>query len=154
VAGGELARLLGVSRQVVVQDIAVLRAAGASVVPSPRGYRWEAEEKTPANARLRARVAVRHRPDETLVELLALVDSGVRVLDVIVEHPLYGELRGTLDLATRAEVETWNRARERHGASVLSALTGGVHLHTLEAAEPLALATARERLHGLGFLLL
>ena len=156
VPGGELARLLGVSRQVVVQDIAVLRAAGATVVPSPRGYVWTPEDgAAPADPRrVRARIAVRHTPAESAVELHALVGAGVRVVDVIVEHPLYGELRGLLDLATPAEVDAWVEALARHHASLLSALTGGVHLHTVEATDPLALAAARDRLSTLGFLLL
>lgn len=153
--GGELARALGVSRQVVVQDIAVLRAAGAAVVPSPRGYVWAADdERTAPYPLVRARVAVRHTPAETAAELYALVAAGVRVVDVVVEHPLYGELRGLLDLRTAAEVDAWLRAAARHEASLLSALTGGVHLHTLEAQDPLSLAEARTRLAGLGLLLL
>lgn len=154
VSGGELARLLAVSRQVVVQDIAVLRAAGVPVVPSPRGYRWAPDEERPVERRVRARVAVRHTPDESAAELHALVATGARVVDVVVEHPLYGELRGYLDLGARAEVDAWLAARDRHEARMLSALTGGVHLHTLEAEDPLVLAEARARLKALGFLLL
>jgi len=153
VSGTELAGLLGVSRQVIVQDVAVLRAAGAGIVPSSTGYRWLAEDDRTGASRLHARVAVRHRPEETEVELYALVDAGVRVVDVVVEHPLYGELRGLLDLGTTAEVEAWLVALRRHRANVLSTLTGGVHLHTLAADDPLALARAREGLEALGFLL-
>jgi transcriptional regulator of NAD metabolism len=151
--GAELARRLGVSRQVVVQDIAVLRARGLPVLPSARGYRWAPEDERP-DARLRARVAVRHRPEETAAELYALVACGVRVLDVVVEHPLYGELTGRLDLATPAQVGAWLEALAHHEAGLLSVLTGGVHLHTLEAADPMRLAAARARLRELGFLLL
>lgn len=152
--GGALARLLGVSRQAVVQDIAVLRAAGAPIFPSPRGYLWTPDDGRGDRPQLRGRVAVRHRPEETGAELHALVGCGVRVVDVVVEHPLYGELRGYLDLSTAAEVDAWLDALGRHQASVLSVLTGGVHLHTLEADEPLALAEARGRLKAMGFLLL
>jgi uncharacterized protein len=155
VPGGELARLLGVSRQVVVQDIAVLRAAGATVVPSPRGYLWRPSDDGLERAgRVRARVAVRHSQAETATELHALVAAGVRVVDVVVEHPLYGELRGYLDLGTPEEVDAWVESLARHQASLLSVLTGGVHLHTLEATDPLALTEARDRLAALGFLLL
>jgi len=155
VRGSELAQSLGVSRQVIVQDIAVLRASGTAIVPSPRGYRWLADEAAgEPGAFMRTRVAVRHTPRDTATELYALVDAGVRVVDVVVEHPLYGELRGLLDLGTRADVEGWLGALAEHNASMLSALTGGVHLHTLEAADPLCLARARSRLIALGFLLM
>lgn len=152
--GGELARLLGVSRQAVVQDVAVLRAGGAPIVASPNGYLWTPPEGLEPAPRLHSRVAVRHRPEETGPELYALVACSVRVVDVVVEHPLYGELRGYLDLATRAQVDAWLAAVQRHDASLLSALTGGIHLHSLEADTPLALAEARARLEALGFLLL
>ena len=38
VAAGELARELGVSRQVIVQDVALLRAEGLEIVATNRGY--------------------------------------------------------------------------------------------------------------------
>jgi transcriptional regulator of NAD metabolism len=152
IRGTELAKRLGVSRQAVVQDIAVLRAKGSPIRSSPRGYLWEGS--TQSGIAVRAQLAVRHTPEEASVELHALVDAGVRVVDVIVEHPLYGELRGYLDLATHEEVDIWLEEVHRHRASLLSTLTGGVHLHTLEARDAQGIARARQRLEALGFLLL
>ncbi|MDI3298585.1 MAG: transcription repressor NadR [Bacillota bacterium] len=152
VRGTQLAERLGVSRQVVVQDIAVLRARGSAIRSSPRGYVWD-EPPEPAT-QVRAQVAVRHTPEETALELHSLVDAGVRVVDVVVEHPLYGELRGYLDLATHEQVDAWLEEVRRHRASLLSSLTGGVHLHTLESRDAQGVARARRRLEELGFLLL
>lgn len=148
--GTELASELGVSRQIIVQDIAVLRARGLPIVATPRGYVLDRSERPGG---IRATLAVRHGPEATAAELHGLVEAGVKVLDVIVEHPLYGELRGRLDLGTPAEVEEWLRVREALGARLLSSLTDGVHLHTVEAPDYRALARARQVIERLGIAL-
>src|SRR5580700_9965064 len=101
VRGGELAKRFRVSRQCLVQDVAILRAGGEQIEATPRGYHL------PAGARLkhRAILACRHTPERTEEELNILVDHGVKILDVIVEHPVYGELRGSLMLESRADVQ-------------------------------------------------
>ena len=150
IPGDVLAARFGVSRQAIVHDVAILRAAGDPIVATVRGYLL-----APSAGRLahRAVVAVRHRPDQAEVELLAIVDLGIRVVDVVVEHPTYGELRGELHLHAPAEVRAWSEATRREGAHLLSELTDGVHLHTLEAAAPELLDRARAVLAELGFLL-
>ncbi len=148
VTGTQLAKRLGVSRQVVVQDIAILRAAGHDVIATPRGYMLQYQRP----AVVREVVAVRHTPEQTEDELNALVDAGVEVVDVIVQHPIYGELRGTLRIATREDVQAFmNRLRVTR-AHLLSELTDGLHLHTLEAPHPEALRRAKEALRERGYL--
>ena len=138
------------SRQAIVHDVAILRAEGAPIVATVRGYLL-----VPAADRLpyRAVVAVRHRPEETEDELMTLVDPGVRVVDVVVEHPLYGELRGELHLASPADVRSWAEATRHSGVHLLSELTDGVHLHTLEAGSEARLDEARAALAARGYLL-
>lgn len=150
ISGDALALRFGVSRQAIVHDVALLRAEGAPIVATVRGYLL-----APAAERLahRAVVAVRHRPADAEAELTALVDEGVRVVDVVVEHPVYGELRGELHLASRSDVEAWAEAGRRAGAHLLSELTEGVHLHTLEADDPARIERAKSALARLGFLL-
>lgn len=149
ISGAELATHLRVSRQCLVQDIAILRAAGEEIVATPRGYRLpEAAKDTH-----RAVLACRHAPDRTEEELQILVDHGVRVLDVIVEHPLYGELRGSLMLESRADVQDFLKQVNATHAALLSSLTGGVHLHTVEASRPEMISRARAKLRERGFLL-
>jgi hypothetical protein len=143
-----MAREFHVSRQCLVQDVAILRASGQDILATPRGYRLPA-----AVGRHRAVLACRHKPEETEEELLILVDHGVRVLDVIVEHQLYGELRGSLLLESRAEVEEFVRRWRGTKANLLSSLTRGVHLHTVEANRPEMIARAKARLQARGFLL-
>ncbi|MBI4491577.1 MAG: transcription repressor NadR [Chloroflexi bacterium] len=147
--GTELAQRLGVSRQVIVQDVAVLRAAGEDILATPQGYLLL--QPTPPTHRMV--LATRHSREETAEELTILVDHGLRVLDAVVEHPLYGELRAPLMLASRADVQAFMARLEETGAVLLSHLTGGVHLHTVDASSPEHLAQAREALRQRGYLL-
>ncbi len=129
VTGSDLAGRLEVSRQVVVQDVAILRAEGHDILATPQGYVMMAPE---ARVPHRARIAVTHPPERTQEELNTLVDCGVRVVDVTVEHALYGDLTGTLMLRSREDVSRFMSRLDATGSSLLSSLTGGVHLHTVE----------------------
>ncbi|HXA77325.1 MAG TPA: transcription repressor NadR [Candidatus Acidoferrales bacterium] len=149
IRGGELARHFRVSRQSLVQDIAILRAGGEDIVATPRGYRLP-ESKEHGQ---RAILACRHAPERTEEELQILVDHGVKVLDVIVEHPLYGELRGSLMIESRADLQDFLERASASHASLLSSLTGGVHLHTIEATRPEMISRAKAQLRARGFLL-
>ncbi|HWO69278.1 MAG TPA: transcription repressor NadR [Actinomycetota bacterium] len=150
VRAADLAAAFGVSRQVIVGDVAILRAEGHPVVGTPRGY--VLLEPAPAPGP-QAVFACRHDRRGTRAELLAMVEAGCTVVDVIVEHPLYGELRGNLMLATRDDVERFLRALRAGETELLSSLTGGVHLHTVAAPSFEALSRAREALRRKGFLL-
>ncbi|GAB4520205.1 MAG: transcription repressor NadR [Anaerolineae bacterium] len=146
--GNTLARRFGVSRQVIVQDISVLRAAGYPILATAQGYLW-----APQASRPRKVVAVRHTPEQTRDELERLVRAGVTVVDVIVEHPIYGEVTGQLQHRSLADVDAFMRQLEATGARLLSELTDGVHLHTLEADDPAALAEAERALREAGYLI-
>ena len=119
-----LADTYGVSRQVVVTDIALLRASGISINATPRGYMLAREESG-----IVRRIACRHNSFDTANELNIIVDNGCTVVDVVVEHPVYGELIGALQLKSRYDVGQF-MARSSQ-SQPLSALTGGVHLHTI-----------------------
>ena len=149
VTGEELAKHFRVSRQCVVQDIAILRAGGEQIAATPQGYRLPQI----AGQAHRAILACRHSPENTAEELQILVDHGVRILDVFVEHPLYGELRGTLMIESRADVADFLKKVKASKASLLSSLTGGVHLHTVEASRPDMIERATAILRTKGFLL-
>jgi len=149
IRGGELAKRFRVSRQCLVQDVAILRASGAQIEATPRGYRLPISAK-PGH---RAILACKHPPERTQEELNILVDHGVKVLDVIVEHPIYGELRGSLMLESRADVQDFLAQVSSSHAVLLSSLTGGVHLHTVEAARPELISRAKALLRERGILL-
>lgn len=97
VSASTLAGQLSVSRQIIVGDIALLRAGGADILATPRGYCLQ----NAASAGLTRRVAVRHDEAGMEAELNTMVDNGCTVVDVIVEHPLYGQLTGPLQLSSR-----------------------------------------------------
>jgi transcriptional regulator of NAD metabolism len=81
------------------------------------------------------------------------VDHGVRILDVVVEHALYGELRGSLTIESRADVQDFLRRWRGTKASLLSTLTNGVHLHTVEASTRERITRAKAELYQRGILL-
>lgn len=130
VSAAALARQFSVSRQIIVGDVALLRAGGARILATPRGYvmdrRPEGVERT---------VACVHTPEQMEAELTAIVDAGGEVVDVIVEHPVYGQLTGLLGVRSRYDVQEFLTRVEAHGARPLSDLTGGIHLHTIRCPD-------------------
>ena len=147
--GGDIATHFHVSRQCVVQDVAILRASGTEILATPQGYRL------PENGlhTVRAILACRHDPGRTEEELQILVDHGVHILDVIVEHPLYGELRGPLMIRSRVDLLDFLLNVKKTKAMLLLSLTGGVHLHTVEAAREDLIERAKAQLRAQGILL-
>lgn len=147
VSAGFLAERFSVSRQAVVGDVALLRAAGADISATPRGY-----VILKAGQGLTRRVACRHDAAGMEAELNAMVDQGCSVLDVIVEHPVYGQLTGSLQLSSRYDVSLFLARCAQSDARPLSDLTGGVHLHTLSCPGEDAFRRVREALGALGVL--
>ena len=126
VSASALAAGLNVSRQIIVGDIALLRAGGAEISATPRGYVLPR-----ATDGITRTIACRHTLVQTGQELDILVDNGCTVLDVIVEHPVYGQLTGQLQINSRYDVEQFLARIRDSDAAPLSMLTGGLHLHTL-----------------------
>ncbi len=129
--GEDLARRLDVTRQVVVHEIALLRASGVDIVATPRGYYIDQR----IGSLNRDVLAVRHSPEQTATELYILVDHGIVVDNVVVEHPLYGELSGSLRISSRMDVEEFLAQVASSRAALLSELTDGYHTHTVEFRE-------------------
>ncbi|MGX7419502.1 3H domain-containing protein [Carnobacterium gallinarum] len=123
-----LAKELQVSRQIIVGDVALLRAEGMAITATPRGYLMNSQKE---DTRFIGRVVCQHTMDRTKAELYAIVDFGGEVLNVSVEHPLYGELSGQLNLNSRHEVDDFMERLDTVQATLLSQLTDGIHLHTI-----------------------
>lgn len=147
VSATTLAHELGVSRQIIVGDIALLRAAGAEIASTPRGYRLP---RDPGG--LTATLVCRHSAADLERELNLMVDNGCTCVDVSVEHPVYGQLSGQLQVSSRYDVLEFIRKVNSQSATPLSALTGGVHLHHIQAPNEPALERVRAALRAAGFL--
>ena len=147
VSATALAREFSVSRQVIVGDVALLRAGGMDVAATPRGY---------MPARLRAgivrTVACSHADKDMGRELEIMVDNGCQVQDVVVEHPVYDQLTGQLQLSSRYDVQEFLHKVAQSDARPLSDLTAGVHLHTLRCPDEQAFRRVLEQLDEAGFL--
>ena len=149
VSATALAHTLSVSRQIIVGDIALLRAAGERITATPRGYVLDRS----AAGELRT-VACRHTtPEDMANELNIIVDNDCTVFNVIVDHRVYGQLVGQLDLSGRYDVSVFIQKVVENGAKPLSDLTGGTHLHTLRCPDESAYRRVTEALQEAGILL-
>jgi transcriptional regulator of NAD metabolism len=148
--GSELSKRTNVSRQIIVQDISLLKARNEPIIATSQGYVYM--HKKHAQPSFQRLIVCRHQPEQTAEELNLLVDHGVLVKDVIVEHPVYGELTASIMVSTRKEVREFLDKVKETNASFLSELTEGVHLHTIQADSPLKLEEACQALEQAGFL--
>ena len=141
-----LAEQLSVSRQIIVGDVALLRAAGEEITATPRGY---VLGSTGGN---RHTVVCRHSAEDMRWELELMVDYGCTVEDVIVDHSVYGQISGRLDLSSRFDVSEFIEKVAASKDGPLSALTGGIHLHTLRCPDEKAFEQLLIALRTAGFL--
>lgn len=151
VIGSELAAKFGVSRQLIVQDIALLRAEGEKIIASSQGY---FHEHNLGVKTVKSSIACRHDDGQSLKdELLTIVNFGGRIIDVKVEHPIYGELSGKLMVSSVEDVNNFVENYRENNAALLSKLTDGVHLHTIEAVNEQVLEKIKAELKAKGYLL-
>ena len=132
VSASTLARRFSVSRQIVVGDIALLRASNVDILATPRGYLLQKKEEPVG---IQFTVACCHSQDDMKKEMYTVVDLGGELIDVVIEHPVYGQLVGSLKAASRFDVDVFLDKMERHKAEPLCRLTGGVHLHTIRCQD-------------------
>lgn len=149
VSGTRLAELMGVSRQVIVQDIALIRANNKNILSTNKGYILFQDK----NQRVKRSFMVNHTDEQIEDELLTIVSYGGRVLDVVVEHEIYGQITVDLVLKTARDVKDFVERLSKNKTKPLKELTGGVHIHTVEADTEELLAVIEERLRDKGYLL-
>ena len=137
-----LAAQCGVSRQIIVGDVALLRAGGLAVLATPRGYILE-NTSAPACAE---RHIVSHHDNSRMLEELYTV--------VTVEHAVYGQICAPLHIFSRFDADAFNEKIQQSGSRPLSNLTGGIHLHTIRATDEKTLERVIQGLKDKGFLLL
>ena len=144
-----LAKQLGVSRQIIVGDISILRAEGNQIFATPRGYILP---KDMAGSSQMATLVCQHDAAGMERELTAIIDNGGAVLDVIVEHPVYGPIRGDLLLESRRDIKAFLTKMKKCQANPLLVVTGGVHLHTIRVPDAETLQVIRDELRHQGIL--
>ena len=150
VSASLLAKTLNVSRQVIVGDIALLRAQGNEIIATARGYMVpEFIEKS----RHLGKAACRHAPGDAKAELYAIVDLKAVVVNIIVEHKIYGEITGNLNISDRDGVDNFVEKLNASDDRLLSELTLGVHLHTIACRDKAHFDDVLRALDDRGFLL-
>jgi len=147
--GEDLARNLGVSRQAIVHDIALIRASGFELVATAQGY---IAAENISKKKFVKTLSCKHSAQDMEDELLTVVDLGGRVLDVKVEHRVYGELRGMLSIKSSSDVRRFLEKMKQEETPALSNLTGGVHMHTVEADSENILIEIEKKLGAKGYL--
>lgn len=141
ISGSVLAKKTGVSRQVIVQDITLLRTE-YSIIATAKGYILHSlVENKPCRV-----FGVKHTEQQIKEELNTIVDLGGKVLDVMVKHDVYGEIRAELMLSCRKEIEEFCNRLKKSKSGPLNIIGCGVHYHTVEAESELILDEIAEAL--------
>lgn len=146
VSGSKLAKDYDVSRQVIVQDIALLRASGYDIISTNRGYVLEGQ--TCAERVFK----VRHTDEQLETELCTIVDLGGQVKNVMVNHKVYGHIEAELGITSRRKVKEFLADIESGKSTPLKNITSDYHYHTVTADSEETLGLIEEELRKLGFL--
>ncbi len=147
VAGVALAKEFSVSRQVIVQDIALLRANGINIFSTNRGYLIQ--EKSETSSRV---FKVHHEEDEAEKELNLIVDLGGRVKDVFVYHKVYGVVKAEMNIKSRRDIKRYMEDITTGKSTPLMNITSGYHYHTITADDEQTLDLIQEELQKNNFL--
>ena len=146
VSGGTLAKELNVSRQIIVQDISLLRANGASIFSTNKGYLLQEEKKY-------SRVfKIYHTENQVEEELSTIVDAGGQIRDVFVYHKVYGVLKAEMGIKSRRDIRSYMEEISTGKSSLLMNVTSGYHYHTIDAESEEILDAIQEELQHKGFL--
>ena len=127
VSATSFANEFSVTRQIIVADIALLRAGGYPIRAEHKGYILE----KPEGHSMVKRLVVQHDKNKVKDELYAIVDNGGKVIDVVVQHSIYGKIVAELNLSSRYDVDRFVMRINETGAKPLSFLTEGLHIHTV-----------------------
>ncbi|MCL2438515.1 MAG: transcription repressor NadR [Coriobacteriia bacterium] len=144
-----LAADLKVSRQIIVGDVALLRAQGQDIIATARGYTIPSFAET---GQYLGRLACHHDSNDLAKELYTMVDLGATVVNVIVEHELYGEITGQLNLKSRDDVDQFVARYRSSNMRLLSELSQGIHLHTVACQDKTHFDQVHQGLQAKGYL--
>ncbi|MDD7281283.1 transcription repressor NadR [Floccifex sp.] len=146
IPGKSLASMFHVSRQVIVQDIALLRAKDYDIISTSNGYLLNEVSKV-------SRVfKVNHTDEQTKEELDCIVDCGGCVEDVFVYHRTYGIVRAQLGIHSRKDVEHFLDDLKTGKSTYLKNVTSNYHYHTVSAPSQIVLDLIEQQLKNKNFL--
>ena len=146
ISGGQLSEKLGVSRQIIVQDISALKAAGYDIISTHNGYIMKTK---PLNARV---FKVIHSDEDVEKELNLIVDLGGTIEDVFIYHKVYNKVAAPMGIKSRRDVELFLSNIASGKSSLLKNVTSGYHYHTVLAENRETLELIEEKLKEHGFL--
>ncbi len=146
VSGSSLAEKFGVSRQIIVQDISLLKAAGYEILSTHHGY---IVQSSPLKERV---FKLKHSTNDTENELNTIVDLGGTVADVFVWHKVYGKVEAKMNIFSRMHVKQFLEGVRSGKSSELMNITGGYHYHTVTAESDEILDKIENALDEKGFI--
>lgn len=146
ISGGDLSKQFGVSRQIIVQDITVLKGSGYDILATHNGYIMQ---KSPLKERV---LKLRHTTEQTEDELSLIVELGGTVVDVFVWHKVYGKVEAKLNIFSSLQVKQFIEGVRIGKSSELMNITGGYHYHTIRAESEEILNEIEKRLNERGYI--
>lgn len=129
ITASKLASHFGVTRQIIVSDVALLRANGKKIISTQKGYTIEKEAQA-LKGTVKV-IACKHTLEQIQEEFYAVVDNGGTIMNVMVEHPIYGEISADLNISSRYDADEFMSKAKKSNANQLSDLTCGYHYHTI-----------------------
>ena len=146
ISGNELSEKFNISRQIIVQDIALLRAKGYDIISTNRGYIINDNS-------VNVKLCLRHDDEDITKELYAIVDNGGTIKNVIIDHPVYEQIVAPLNLSNRKEVDEFVAKMNKHQGIPLKQLGDGrTHYHEISAPSMEIITNIIKDLEALGFL--
>ena len=146
VTATNLAAEMGVSRQIIVGDIALLRASGVDITATSRGYIISAKPSLAT-----ARIKVMHNPEDIYDELCTIVDLGARIETEEIESDLYGTILVNINISSREDARTFSEKCMDSSHKALFTITGGVHFHTIKADNEMIIMRVQKALNDKGY---
>ena len=145
ISGTNLANKFHVSRQVIVQDIALLKARNIQIFATHKGYVCSPEKVSRV-------FACYHNSDRIEEEMNAIVDCGGCIENVFVKHDVYGKLEASMSISSRKQVKEFMESLAQKKSKPLTDLTSGYHCHTVSAKTKEDLDAIEQSLRKLHFL--
>ena len=150
ISGTELSKIFGVSRQIIVQDIALLRAKNREIISTNKGYLLF---HSIGDDGAQTVVMVKHNSDEVYDEFATIVELGGRVLDVSIDHDYYGQIQIDLVINDLNDAREFVQKMKESKSQPLKCLTGDIHYHTIAAPSEKVLQLIRNELREKGYLI-